>query len=404
LDGDHIALTFDGEGHQTERFLHGTGLDQVLAQENSNGEVLWALTDHQGSVRMLLDNNGDVINNITYDAFGNITLETNPEVNFRFSYTGRELDEETGLYNYRSRYYDPAVGEFVSEDTIGFAGGDANLSRYVGNSPVNFIDPSGFCSGGQQWILSSPPAGAFLDGTEIAQSGIDWKPVLGGAFEILKGAGAFAGAVIGAIGTATYNAAKDILDSIDNSPVGIYIPPEDQQQFDPNNINFGTYEPTVDPFGNVERFPRNPNDFLKGDTFTFPGSGNIKVKDYIETFPRGIDESLESIFFESSSPWRGKSFIEDGDSKKGWQHIDERHVTGDSEKGPGDLFAPGTTRTQLSEAAEQIVKKGTRISDPNKQIQTFEDRIQVNGKRDRVRVTVDSQTGEVITIFPVRSE
>jgi YD repeat-containing protein len=65
-DGSEIALTFDGEGNQTERFLHGTQIDQVLAQENADGEVLWALTDNQGSVRMLLDNNGDVVNNITY--------------------------------------------------------------------------------------------------------------------------------------------------------------------------------------------------------------------------------------------------------------------------------------------------------------------------------------------------
>jgi RHS repeat-associated protein len=144
-DGDEIALTFDGEGNQTERFLHGTQIDQVLAQENDNGEVLWALTDNQGSVRMLLDNNGDVVNNITYDAFGNITLETNPEVNFRFSYTGREYDPETGLYNYRARYYDPGVGRFISEDPISFEAGDSNLSRYVNNSPLNYIDPSGFC-------------------------------------------------------------------------------------------------------------------------------------------------------------------------------------------------------------------------------------------------------------------
>jgi RHS repeat-associated protein len=115
----------------------------VLAQENANGELLWALTDNQGSVRMLLDNNGDVVNNITYDAFGNITLETNSNVNFRFSYTGRELDAETGLYNYRTRYLDPKTGQFINEDTIGFAGGDSNLYRYVANSPVNYIDPDG---------------------------------------------------------------------------------------------------------------------------------------------------------------------------------------------------------------------------------------------------------------------
>ena len=106
--------------------------------------MLWALADHQGSVKILLDNQGNVVNNITYDAFGNITVESNPDLNFRFSYTGRELDPETGLYNYRSRYYDLAIGQFISPDTIGFAGGDANLYRYVVNSPVNYIDPFGF--------------------------------------------------------------------------------------------------------------------------------------------------------------------------------------------------------------------------------------------------------------------
>jgi RHS repeat-associated protein len=61
----------------------------------------------------------------------------------RFSYTGREQDGETGLDYYRARYYDSANGKFISEDPIGFSAGDGNLSRYVGNSPVNGTDPSG---------------------------------------------------------------------------------------------------------------------------------------------------------------------------------------------------------------------------------------------------------------------
>jgi RHS repeat-associated protein len=64
-------------------------------------------------------------------------------IDFRFGYTGRELDEETGNYYYRSRYYDSTVGRFISEDTIGFESGDANLYRYVFNSPTNYTDPTG---------------------------------------------------------------------------------------------------------------------------------------------------------------------------------------------------------------------------------------------------------------------
>ena len=57
-------------------------------------------------------------------------------------FTGRESDG-TGLYFYRARYYDPAIGRFISEDPIGFDGGDVNLYAYVANDPVNLIDPSG---------------------------------------------------------------------------------------------------------------------------------------------------------------------------------------------------------------------------------------------------------------------
>lgn len=83
------------------------------------------------------------VNNITYDAFGGVTIESNPDFNFRFGYTGREHDEETGLDYYGARYRDSSVGRFISEDTIGFVAGDLNLYRYTFNSPLNYTDPSG---------------------------------------------------------------------------------------------------------------------------------------------------------------------------------------------------------------------------------------------------------------------
>jgi RHS repeat-associated protein len=139
-DGEHIALVFDGSGTQTERYLHGPAIDQVLAGE-IHGQTLWALGDHQGTVRQVVDNAGAVINQVSYDSFGGITGQTNPSVTFRFGYTGREHDAETGFIYYRARYQ--SEGRFISQDPIGFSAGDANLYRYVGNGPANATDPDG---------------------------------------------------------------------------------------------------------------------------------------------------------------------------------------------------------------------------------------------------------------------
>jgi RHS repeat-associated protein len=119
-------------------------VDQIVADEDASGAVLWALTDNLGTVRDVIDSNGVVKNHLVYDSFGRVVSESNSSVEFRFGYTGRELDEETGLTYYRTRYYDAEVGRFIGEDGIGFGGGDANLYRYVGNSPVNAIDPYGY--------------------------------------------------------------------------------------------------------------------------------------------------------------------------------------------------------------------------------------------------------------------
>ncbi len=58
-------------------------------------------------------------------------------------FTGRMFDTATGLQNNLNRWYDAKVGRWISEDPIGFAAGDANIYRYVGNSPTNYVDPSG---------------------------------------------------------------------------------------------------------------------------------------------------------------------------------------------------------------------------------------------------------------------
>lgn len=127
----------------SQRYLHGPQVDQILAQEDGNGNVIWMLTDHLGTIRDLVDDSGDVVNHLIDDSFGRVIAETDPSVDTRYLFTGREFDEETGVYYYRARYYNAEIGRFIGEDPIGFSGGDANLYRYVENSPLSATDPTG---------------------------------------------------------------------------------------------------------------------------------------------------------------------------------------------------------------------------------------------------------------------
>lgn len=130
-------------GAVSMRYLQGPAVDQVLAQESASGDVHWLLADHLGTIRDLIGVDGSVLNHIKYDSYGNVIDESNAAISTRYRYTGREFDAETGLQYNRARYYDSAVGRFISEDPIGFAGGDANVYRYVANSPVANTDPFG---------------------------------------------------------------------------------------------------------------------------------------------------------------------------------------------------------------------------------------------------------------------
>jgi len=146
-DRDNVLFDFAVSGANQpvldKRYLFGAGVDQILAQESAQGSVLWALSDQLGTVKDLVDNSGSVANHVRYDSFGGVVSQSNPAFGSRYGFTGREFDPETGLYYYRSRYYNPGIGRFIGEDSVGFDAGDVNLYRYVGNSPVDSTDPSG---------------------------------------------------------------------------------------------------------------------------------------------------------------------------------------------------------------------------------------------------------------------
>jgi RHS repeat-associated protein len=119
-------------------YQNGPGIDNKL-KSNVNG-ARYYMQDHLGSTIGSAANNGLRRDTINYDSYGNSDAGGS---RYQHQFTGREKDVLTGLQYSRARFYDPQIGRFISEDPIGFEGGNINLYGYVWNSPVQFNDPTG---------------------------------------------------------------------------------------------------------------------------------------------------------------------------------------------------------------------------------------------------------------------
>jgi RHS repeat-associated protein len=119
--------------------LLGAGVDEILAARR-NEQVLAYVRDHLNSVIALATAAGG-LSSFSYDEFGTPS-GTSPATDAVFFFTGRERDANELVY-LRARYYVSESGRFLSEDPIGLAGELVNSYRYVGNDPINLVDPTG---------------------------------------------------------------------------------------------------------------------------------------------------------------------------------------------------------------------------------------------------------------------
>ncbi|HJQ70926.1 MAG TPA: RHS repeat-associated core domain-containing protein [Blastocatellia bacterium] len=191
--GKKIRYTYDAEGNRVRREVNGKvinyindntcGAQQVLAEygkegklsyyllghsrvgrRDADGAALFYLEDHLGSTRLVVDESGKVAARYSYSPFGLPKLVEGKH-STSFLYAGEQYDEEAGLIYLRARFYDPAIGRFLTADPlpgVAMAPETFNPYVYVNNDPVNRIDPMGLQSWppsptNNEWWRHIPP-------------------------------------------------------------------------------------------------------------------------------------------------------------------------------------------------------------------------------------------------------
>jgi RHS repeat-associated protein len=139
-DGEDILLEYNETNTLLARYTHGPGFDEPFAMTRG-GSTYFYHQDGLASVTEITDSAGITARSYGYDVWGNL-LEQTGTVENPYTYTGRELDAESGLSYYRARSYNPTIGRFLSKDPAGLGKGTSPY-LYVDGNPATLIDPDG---------------------------------------------------------------------------------------------------------------------------------------------------------------------------------------------------------------------------------------------------------------------
>jgi RHS repeat-associated protein len=164
--------------------LGGIGALTAMVQDS---QVYYYLFDGRGNVASVVDDSANVVAGYVYDAFGELkTVTGSLEQPFRFS--TKYYDGGTGLVDFGYRFYVAEIGRWLNRDPLDTKGG-VNLFTYVGNNPLNYVDPYGL------WTIQigfSGSGGAAAGGTAGAGIVFGYSRENGfqfGTYEVVGGGG-----------------------------------------------------------------------------------------------------------------------------------------------------------------------------------------------------------------------
>jgi RHS repeat-associated protein len=165
-DGNRIIS--DGQAVYTR-----AGGSRLISERRGN-DSRWHHSDGLTSTRTLTNSSQTTTDTIRYDVWGDIAERTGntPTPHQFVGALGYEREADSGLYFIGTRYYDPSVGRFISQDAAQWG---VNWYIYAANNPV-----SGFDYQGQWWETALDIAGLILDVKDFIE-----KPSLGNAAWII---------------------------------------------------------------------------------------------------------------------------------------------------------------------------------------------------------------------------
>jgi RHS repeat-associated protein len=143
-----------------KHYVHAAGMliAQVTTRSSGANDTRYFHTDHLGSVSVVTNETGGVVQRLSYDAFGRRRNSNGTDgaitTAFDRGYTGHEMLDNVGLVHMNGRVYNPITGQFVSADPIIQAPGNLqsyNRYAYVINNPLSLTDPSGYSWLSDRW-------------------------------------------------------------------------------------------------------------------------------------------------------------------------------------------------------------------------------------------------------------